>query len=212
MKVLLSLSLLFIFAGCSGSKSANELEDQDAGVEMAEGDEFEDDFSDDEDAFSDEDTADTGMETSGDTELAMDDEASAVVIDSAGSDGIYKVQANETLMLIAFKIYGDYDRWKDLAMWNKESLNSSYSISEGMGLKYDEPAEKFVWNPNGNPYLIKTGDSLGSISTTTYGTTKHWNDIWQNNKPMIKDPNRIFAGFTLYTPILESRDIANSDI
>lgn len=205
MKVLLSLFLLFIFAGCSGSKSANELEDQDAGVEMAEGDEFEDDFSDDEEAFSDEDTAE-------ETELAVDDGDSPVVINSAGSDGIYKVQANETLMLIAFKIYGDYDRWKDLAMWNKETLNSSHSISEGMDLKYEEPAEKFVWNPEGNPYLIKLGDSLGSISTTTYGTTKHWNDIWQNNKPMIKDPNRIFAGFTLYTPILESRDIANSDI
>ena len=36
------------------------------------------------------------------------------------------------------------------------------------------------------------------ISKKKYGTPVRWKSIWDNNKPMIKDPNLIFAGFTLY--------------
>ena len=93
---------------------------------------------------------------------------------------------------------------------NKKMLNGKQKVTKGMVLKYKSPMEKFVWNPEGNPYLINHGDTLGSISHTTYGTKKHWKDIWNNNKPMIKNPNKIFAGFTLYTPELKARDVAFS--
>ena len=29
-----------------------------------------------------------------------------------------------------------------------------------------------------------------------------------NNKPLIKNPNKIYAGFTIYTPIIEGREVA----
>ena len=73
-------------------------------------------------------------------------------------------------------------------------------ILAGTQIKYNPPSEKFVWSAKGDPYLIKLGDTLGLISKSKYGTVKKWRSIWDNNKPMIRDPNLIFAGFTLYTP------------
>lgn len=113
------------------------------------------------------------------------------------TSGEYVVEKNETLMMIAFKLYGDYGKWREIARKNAGILKGR-QVRAGMRLTYDPPAVPFTWSPEGNPYLIRTGDTLGGISGSVYGTTKKWKYIWDNNKPLIKDPNRIFAGFTLY--------------
>lgn len=109
----------------------------------------------------------------------------------------YVVQKNETLMMIAFKLYGDYGKWRDLANRNQNALVKGQT-RQGMKLSYLPPAEPFSWNPQGNPHLIRTGDTLGKISGEVYGSSRKWKHLWDNNRPLIKDPNRIFAGFTLY--------------
>lgn len=114
----------------------------------------------------------------------------------AGTIQTYKVQKGETLMQIAFKLYGDIGKWKELKSMNKISSNNS--LRSNMELKYRAPETPFVWNPAGVPYLIKNGDTLGIISNSVYSTPKKWKTIWENNKPLIKNPNVIFAGFTLY--------------
>lgn len=114
----------------------------------------------------------------------------------AGEIGEYKVEKGETLMMIAFKIYGDYSKWREIANMNPKAKSA---VAKGMVLKFKAPAEKFVWNPAGEPYLIKKGDTLGSVSHERYGTPRKWKKVWENNKPLIKNPNLIFAGFTLYT-------------
>src|SRR5690606_30797038 len=81
----------------------------------------------------------------------------------AGTMKQYVVQKNETVMLIAFKLYGDYERRKELASQNRDTLKGSNNITAGMTLNYMAPAEEFVWNPQGLPYLIRTGDTLGGI-------------------------------------------------
>lgn len=119
-----------------------------------------------------------------------------------GAEGQYHVQKGETLMMAAFKIYGDYRKWKDLKAWNKGK-----KIGEGAVLKYYVPDQTFGWQPDGMPYLVKTGDTLQVISMDKYGTTKKWKHIYENNRPLIRDPNLIFAGFTIYyVPI---RDVAS---
>ena len=236
MKVLLSFLLLSSLVACSGSKSTNEADQTEAGSEMAETDfseDFSDDFGGEGDAFAseggfEEPAAEGGFDepapvdevaeitdqtmSAGDQNAEMGGmpEASAVSIN--GSMGTHTVAANETLMIIAFKLFGDYDRWRDLAQWNAGKLGPNHSISVGMTLDYEMPAQPFVWNPEGNPYLIKSGDTLGSISNDTYGTTSYWRNIFDNNRPLIKDPNRIFAGFTLYTPVIDGRGVANSGL
>ena len=110
----------------------------------------------------------------------------------------YTVKRGETLMQIAFKLYGDISKWKEIKRLNTQALASNSALKQGSVLKYRSPASPFVWNPSGSPYLIKTGETLGTISNTVYKTPKKWKTLWENNKPMIKNPNLIYAGFTLY--------------
>jgi len=120
-----------------------------------------------------------------------------IKIDSTTAN--YQVEKNgETLMWIAFKLYGDYKMWHELASLNSSKLLRNNAVPKGITLQYHPPVDEFIWRKNGNPYLIKKGDTLGKISSEVYGRTNKWRDIWNNNRPMIQNPNRIFAGFTLY--------------
>ncbi len=125
-------------------------------------------------------------------------------VELGSEEGSYTVKKGETLMMVAFNIYGDYRKWKDLAMLNGVHGDR---VAEGAVVRYNKPMQPFVWNPEGLPYLIRTGDTLATISNDKYGTAKKWRSIYDNNRPLIKDPNLIFAGFTLY--YIPQRDLAS---
>lgn len=218
--VLLSL----ITVSCSGSKSAQKVNEETPQIELSDADEFIENPSDEQaagdaapeattDALA-EDTPETPADepviTDADPMVTEEPMASAtpVVTNEPGTMKQYTVQKNETLMMIAFKLYGDYGRWKELASQNRDVLKGSTTTRTGMTLSYLAPAEEFIWNPQGNPYLIKTGDTLGLISKEVYATVKKWKLIWENNRPLIKDPNKIYAGFTIYT-LENGREVAN---
>ncbi len=216
--VLLSLSLV----SCSGSKSAQKVNEETPQIELSDADEFIENPSEEQpadaavadapvevtDPVADEASMDASDEpVITDTEM-VPDSAPSVVTNEPGTVKTYTVQKNETLMLIAFKLYGDYERWKELASQNRDALKGNTNIREGMTLSYMAPAEEFVWNPQGLPYLIRTGDTLGGISKQVYTTTKKWKLIWENNRPLIKDPNKIFAGFTIHY-LENGREVAN---
>lgn len=118
----------------------------------------------------------------------------------ASGDGRYTVKKGETLMQIAFKLYGDTNKWKELKSLNKDQLRHGNQLSANMKLKYTAPEKPFHWEPSGTPYLIKSGDTLGRISNQVYQTPKKWKMIFENNRPLIKNANLIYAGFTLYYP------------
>ena len=206
----MSKLLIFLMAmsmiACSGSKSVKKADAEDLGVELTDSEEFVEDKGGEE--IIDAEAAMAELEGGGadaqTTAAALEGEQIAI---TEGGIEEYTVAKNETLMIIAFKIYGDYNRWREIQEMNPQVSGSQLAV--GMKLKYNAPSERFVWNPEGNPYMIKEGDTLGTISSDTYGTTKHWRDIWENNKPLIQDPNKIFAGFTLYTPIMKDRGVAN---
>lgn len=208
--VVLSMSLV----GCSGSKSAQPVSQETPQIELSDADEFIENPN-EEPVVTEEAVATTEEPVVSDSPVIEENSPEVtemdapVVVDNstAGSEKTYQVQKNETLMMIAFKLYGDYGKWKELANYNRDALKGSTVVNSGMNLKYIAPAEEFVWNPDGLPYLIRTGDTLGVISKSVYQTPKKWKMIWDNNRPLIKDPNKIFAGFTLY--YLESgRDVA----
>lgn len=219
---LLFLSLSIV--ACSGSKSAQKVNEEPPQIELSDADEFIENPSEAPAETTAESTAEADAnaltetneavaeenltETSATEPVVTESEApvveeaapqvSAASSAHAGSMQEYKVQKNETLMMIAFKLYGDYGKWKDLAAHNQKTLKGGQKVWAGMTLHYPAPAQEFVWNPQGLPYLIRTGDTLGRISTTVYTTPKKWKLIWDNNRPLIKDPNKIFAGFTIY--------------
>ena len=208
---------MLTFVSCSGNKKANEAKDEKS-VEL------DADFivdSEDEDLEVDDET-----EAEGEEEISMDDaeeefseggdEEPVIAEEEQASEpvqiadspepvsgGTYTVKKGETLMWIAFKIYGDYSKWSDLSRENGNVV----SLREGQVLNYTEPANQFNWNPRGNPHTIARGETLGIISNDKYGTPSKWRSIYENNRPMIKNPNLIFAGFTLY--YIPGRDLAS---
>lgn len=110
--------------------------------------------------------------------------------------GEYIVEKGDTLLLISFKLFGDYRKWRNILAENPGL--SANNLSVGKTLKYTLPQTPFEWIKKGNAHLILKGDTLGSISNQYYGTNKRWREIFENNQPMILDPNLIFAGFTLF--------------
>jgi nucleoid-associated protein YgaU len=118
----------------------------------------------------------------------------------------YTVQKNDTLTIIAFKLYGDISKWKDLAIKNGMDEKST-ELSPGDSLAYDIPENPYVWKPMGKPYVIKKGDTLQKISLMHYQTNHEWPYIWKNNRPFIKNPNLIYTGFTVYYLPIDKKQI-----
>lgn len=141
------------------------------------------------------------------TQYPVEKESEVEVVDVKTTEEVleYSSVEGDTLMFIAFKIYGDYAKWKDIHSLNPKIKGK---IKEGTVVRYRAPLEKFIWEPKGLPHVIRSKDTLGLISKDKYGTEKRWKDIFDNNRPMIKNPNLIFAGFTLYY-IPSERDLAS---
>jgi len=110
--------------------------------------------------------------------------------------GFYKIKKGDSLLIISFKLYGDYRKWWVFKHFNP-GVNENVLIP-GNTLKYPISKQKFVWRPKGNPYLILNGDSLTGISLKKYRDAIKWTKIWDNNMALIKDPDNIFAGFTIF--------------
>ena len=49
-------------------------------------------------------------------------------------------------------------------------------------------------------YVVKPGDTLWAIATEAYGDGNRYPDIFEANKPMLKDPDEIFPGQVLRIP------------
>lgn len=49
-------------------------------------------------------------------------------------------------------------------------------------------------------YEVKSGDSLSKIAKREYGNASEWRRIFEANKDLIKDPDKIFPGQKLKIP------------
>ena len=136
------------------------------------GDDIDDEFGDD---FDDE----VSGEFADDDFDSIDDESPKRSLSSAvtigGEIAQYRVKKGDTLMWIAYQIYGDYSMWKNIRNLNPGI--GSGALAAGEMIKYEAPEERFDYTPAGKPYLIQKGDTLGTISKDKYGTSAKWKDI-----------------------------------
>jgi nucleoid-associated protein YgaU len=124
-------------------------------------------------------------------------------------NGSYTVRRGDTLMRIAFETCGDLYKWKDIYEANRDQIKNPNLILPGAVLKV--PHGDGMVAHNGEKHVIKPGETLGSISKNVYGTPNKWKALWANNRDLIKDPNRIFAGFFIYyTASPSDEDIKNA--
>ena len=49
-------------------------------------------------------------------------------------------------------------------------------------------------------YVVKSGDSLSKIAKNEYGNANDWNRIFEANKDILKDPDKIYPGQKLKIP------------
>ncbi len=141
------------------------------------------------------------VETTPPAESTDSGASSAVATRSSGGSRnfeSYSVQGGDTLMKIAFEVYGDLYRWREIYEANRDKIGNPNAVPTGTELKIEKPASPVSISRNGEQYTIKQGDTLGTISQDVYGTRTKWRKIYNNNRELIKNPNRIFAGFTLY--------------
>jgi nucleoid-associated protein YgaU len=115
----------------------------------------------------------------------------------ASANGNYTVKHGDTLMKIAFENYGDLYRWREIYEANRSRIQDPNNVPPGTKLVLNGAGMVQI-ERNGEQYLIHRGETLGSISRNVYGTTRKWKKLWENNRQLIKDPNKIYAGFYLY--------------
>ncbi len=114
-----------------------------------------------------------------------------------GQTTSYTIQRGDTLMKIAFERYGDVFQWRRIHDLNRDKISDPNQLAVGTTIALEDK-EGVEVSRSGDKYEIKKGDTLGSISQEVYGSKKKWKRLWTNNKQLIQDPNKIFAGFYLY--------------
>ena len=54
--------------------------------------------------------------------------------------------------------------------------------------------------PESQMYTVKSGDSLSKIASEVYGDANKYMQIFEANKPMLSDPDKIYPGQVLRIP------------
>ncbi len=126
---------------------------------------------------------------------------------TGGGNELYEVQSGDTLMKIAFKVYGDVYQWRKVLDANNDRISDPARLVKGTQLRVDNAPSDAYYN-GFEKYLIKSGDTLGYIANDVYGTKSKWKALWKMNDGLVKDPNRIYAGFFLRYTASESTPLA----
>ncbi|GJM29689.1 MAG: peptidoglycan-binding protein LysM [Cyclobacteriaceae bacterium] len=72
---------------------------------------------------------------------------------------------------------------------------------KGVG-RVDDQIKVLTPEPQAVFYTVKSGDSLSKIAKTQYGDAMKYPVIFEANKPMLKDPDKIYPGQVLRIPPL----------
>lgn len=74
------------------------------------------------------------------------------------------------------------------------------AVVDNLVLNIPEP---IVVEPEKQFYTVVKGDYLSKISKRVYGDAMKYDIIFEANKPMLKDPDKIYPGQVLVIPLLE---------
>ena len=68
--------------------------------------------------------------------------------------------------------------------------------------KVDDRLEVVQPAPEATMYTVKSGDTLGKIAKAHYGNAAKYPMIFEANRPLLSDPNKIYPGQVLRIPPL----------
>ncbi len=69
--------------------------------------------------------------------------------------------------------------------------------------RVDDRLEVEAPEPEATFYTVKSGDTLSKIAKEHYGNAMKYPEIFEANKPMLKDPDKIYPGQVLRIPALD---------
>lgn len=103
------------------------------------------------------------------------------------------VQLNDDVVTVTGTTSSQSDKEKIvLALGNVDGVSA---VDDRLSVDVPEPEAVF--------YEVKSGDSLSKIAKAHYGDAMKYMEIFEANKPMLKDPNQIYPGQTLRIPNLD---------
>ena len=84
---------------------------------------------------------------------------------------------------------------------DKERIVLAVGNTAGIG-RVDDQLELEVPEPEATFYTVQSGDSLSKIAKQHYGNAMKYPEIFEANKPMLSDPDKIYPGQVLRIPPL----------
>jgi nucleoid-associated protein YgaU len=125
----------------------------------------------------------------------------------------HTVRKGESLAAIARRYYRDTERWRQIYEANRHVLPSPDLVKEGTILRIPgiDAATAATTRPPANgrqrvdatarrTYTIQKGDVLGVVSQKLTGTSRNWRRIYEANRDVIDDPDRLIPGTVIRIP------------
>lgn len=133
---------------------------------------------------------------------------------SRATETLHVVRRGETLAGIARQYYRDTERWREIFDANRQVVSDPHLLREGMELRIPgvasagvaasepqpRPAAPRVQEPPARTYTIQRGDVLGVVSQKLTGTSRNWQRIYEANRDVISDPDRLIPGTVIRIP------------
>lgn len=103
------------------------------------------------------------------------------------------VELNDDVVTVSGTTQSQADKEKIiLALGNVDGVSA---VDDKLEVDTTEPPAVF--------YEVKSGDSLSKIAKAHYGDAMKYMEIFEANKPLLKDPNEIYPGQVLRIPPLD---------
>ena len=107
---------------------------------------------------------------------------------------IFSIELDDDTVTVYGKVDSQDEKEKVvLALGN---VNGIATVDDRLNVVEPKPESTF--------YEVKSGDSLSKIAKAHYGDAMKYPQIFEANKPMLKDPDKIYPGQVLRIPPLES--------
>ncbi len=104
----------------------------------------------------------------------------------------HTVAKGDTLGEIARKLLGNAQRYPEIFEANRPMLTHPDKIYPGQVLR--------IPTAGGGSHTVKAGETLGTIAKQHYGDPKHYMRIFEANRGVLSDPNKIAVGQVLVIP------------